>query len=380
MSAPPNASSADPMTLALQAHQAGRHEEAVTLYRARLDQAPDDYQALNNLGWLLYRLRQGAAAAEALTRSVALAPTELHPRLGLGYVLQMLGRLEEAEAQFRHVLSLSGGHEGASLALGYIRLALGDYGQGLPLYELRADRQAAWPRTTLPLPEWRGEPLAGKRLLVWREQGFGDQIQMARFIPQLGAAHITYAGLPPLRRLFAGLPLEFLEVSGQAVIDGHDYWTLPLSWPYLLGVTPETLPAPPYLFGQRAWNGGIGVMTRGNAVPDPGRSIPEDVAAPIYALPGAIDLDPARTGARDFQDTADLITGLDLVITIDTALAHLAGALDVPVFILAPFLHTDWRWGASGASTPWYPSARIYRQTAPDDWREAVAAVLADAA
>jgi len=134
-------------------------------------------------------------------------------------------------------------------------------------------------------------------------------------------------------------------------------------------VTSDSLPAAAYLPGGPD-GGGVGIMATGSADPDPLRSLPNDLAAELLALPGATNLDPTVTGAKDFEDTRAAIEGLSLVISVDTATAHLAAAMGKPTWTLIPF-RPDWRWGERGAS-PWYPDMRLFRQPRLSDWRSVV--------
>ncbi|MBL8556316.1 MAG: hypothetical protein JNL41_18725, partial [Phenylobacterium sp.] len=139
-----------------------------------------------------------------------------------------------------------------------------------------------------------------------------------------------------------------------------------------------TLPSAPYLrAATRPAGGRIGVATRGNPghSNDAHRSLPADVAAELLALPGAMSLEPEATGAKDFAETAAIVAGLDLVIAVDTAVAHLAGALGRPAWILLPRIFTDWRWMEGRADSPWYPTARLFRQASPGDWSAVLAEV-----
>ena len=204
--------------------------------------------------------------------------------------------------------------------------------------------------------------------MIWPEQGYGDQILAARFIPHLAAAQTTLVVQHELVRLFDGLSARVVTSAGDISVADHDYWILPMSLPRW---------APPvangaYLSGRPMRSGGVGIAWKGNALPDPGRSLPAEFAAELLALPGAISLHPEDTGARDFQATADLIAGLDLVISIDTSVAHLAGALGKPTFVLLQHHSADWRWGDSPA---WYASVETLRQPAPGDWRGLIDAV-----
>lgn len=263
---------------------------------------------------------------------------------------------------------------------GLQRFHAGDWAQWWPLYEARLQ---AKPSPQLPWPRWTGESLSGKRLAIWPEQGLGDKIQLARFIPQLlqMGAELSIFVEPVLVDLFeAHFPeCEIVACSGPANFQDPDYWIEWFSLPLRLGVTPETLPGTPYLRPPSTGpalpsDARFGVVTAGNATHpnDANRSLPPAVAQRLLSLPGAVSLQPADSGAKSFGDTAFLISQLERVITVDTAVAHLAGAMGAPVDILLPAVGTDWRWGSSGDRSPWYPSARLWRQPAAGRWGEAV--------
>ena len=365
---------------ALALHQGGATAKAEPLYRAVLDAAPDDHETANNLGFLLYNSGRPDEALPIFERAVAQAPVPGPARVGLARSLMALSRFAEAEPLLRDALRRQPAEAELNLSLGYTLLGLGRYAEGWPLYDASRPDDGKAVGARFPAPEWQGEPLAGKRLFVWREQGYGDQIMLARFLPLLEAAHVTYAGPPALQRLFKQMPVDYLPLTGPWETGPHDYWTLPFSLPLRLGATLETLPAAPWFHGAARQVGGIGVMWRGNALPHPERSLSQAAAAELLALPGAIDLNPAKTGAVDFQDTADILAGLDLVISIDTSVAHLAGALGKPLKLLLPARHADWRWMSDRPDSPWYPSAQIYRQPVVGDWTQVVAAVKRDLA
>jgi len=239
---------------------------------------------------------------------------------------------------------------------------------------------------TLSFPEWRGEPLAGRSILIWPEQGFGDQIMFARFAAPLVAAgaQVTMLTPPPLMELLSPLPVTRLAAAGSVAIPRHDFWIMAGSIPGRLGIDLRRLPAEPYLPG-RADGKGIGVAWRGDPRHhnDQHRSLPPDLGHALVSLPGARSLLPEDSGARDFRETAAMIDALALVITVDTSIAHLAGAMGKPVWILLPHANPDWRWMRAHSDSPWYPSARLFRQPAPETWPSVISDVrraLADAA
>lgn len=317
----------------------------------------------------LYREAAGHFRGGDLRRAEAalLAAAERAPGAtafhNVGGLYWRTGRLEEAAAAYRRALAMEPHHTGARVNLGNVLLALGD-DAGWALYDDRDERRTTQAHK-LGFPEWRGEPLDGKRLFVWTEQGLGDQIFAARYLPMLGAASVTVAALPPLARLYGQLPVRVIPVDEKTPVGPHDYWTLPLSLPRYVAPAPT-----PYLQARpRPTGARIGVMWRGNSLPDPGRSLPEEVADRLLSLPDAISLQPEATGARDFLDTAEIIAGLELVITIDTSVAHLTGAMRKRGVVLLQHHASDWRWreGAPGTSR-WYPSLRLVRQPRPSDW------------
>jgi len=364
----------------------GQLEAACALWTRIADAAPLSAEARFNLGAVLFELERFGPAEEALRRAVRLKRDAPWANLRLGELLHATGRWREAEASYRAALDLDPANARTRLALGHLCLGLGDYARGWPLYEARKGLpgQNADP---LPMPnEWRGEPLAGRNLLVWPEQGFGDQIQFARFIPQLSAAgaDVTLVTPPELTSLFQGLGVRVLEQAPELEVPQPDYWTLMVSTADRLGVTLDTLPTAPYLAApaqrREKWAGyipkdSVGVLWEGRATPNPHRSLPSRAALQPLADAGAtlIDLQPPR---GDFADLAALIEQLDLVVTIDTAAAHLAGAMGKPCWVLLPWFKTDWRWMQARTDSPWYPSVRLFRQPSHGDWSSVIAEVV----
>lgn len=302
-----------------------------------------------------------------------------------GALLDQLGRLDEAEAALRRAHALKPDNAESQLALAGVLLAQGRYAEGWPLFEARHVIPTATTRKPEhPQPEWRGEPLAGRRLLIWPDEGYGDQIQFSRFAPWLAGqgAEVTLLAPPPLFRLFeTSFPdVRVAKTEGQVEVPDPDCWVMSASLAARAGITLENLPAGPYLrAAQVATPAGarIGVVGRGNPrhANDAYRTLPAELRSRLLALPQAISLLPEDTGVRDFADTAALIAGLDLVISVDTSVAHLAGAMGKPVWILLPAFRTDWRWMRGRADSPWYPSARLFRQPRIGDWAAVVDAV-----
>lgn len=278
------------------------------------------------------------------------------------------------EAVLREILKRRQDDPQVHFALAYQLLARGAWDEGWPLYEARTAIAATGiRRPSFSFPEWRGE--AVESLLLYPEQGLGDQIMFARYAGLLRerGVSVTMVTLPALAPLFRQLGVEVLIGREGLPVPRCSAWSMVGSLPRWLGVH-----APPSYFPAKAGGQGIGVVTRGGPgyAKDAQRSLPPDLAAELLALPGAVSLMPEDTGAKDFADTAAIVSGLERVITVDTAMAHLAGALGKPVWILLSH-DPDWRWGWSGQTTPWYPTARLFRQTTPGDWRPVLDAVRA---
>jgi hypothetical protein len=300
-----------------------------------------------------------------------------HPALfqNLGVLLKVTGREAQAEAIFRKGMQMAPSAQ-LGLELAHLLLGQGRWEEGWPLYEHRIGVVATEP--ALSFPKWRGEPLDGRSLLIWWEQGFGDQIQFARFAPLLARnARVTILAGPELAPLFATLAgVKVIRAEGAVDIPRHDYWTLPCSIPQFLGVTPDNLPGASYLHAEARGGGGVGLVTCGNPrhLNDAHRSLDADSALRLRRL--GCSLAPEDTGAATFKDTAEIVAGLDLVVTVDTSAAHLAGALGKPVWILLPAIKTDWRWLKGRPDTPWYPSARLFRQRATGQWSAVIDEVV----
>lgn len=342
--------------------------------------------------------RPSAVLDEAVARfrkAAKVAPRDAEAWRNLGSALGWLGRLKEGEKALRRALALAPADPTTRFFLGTCLLGQGRYAEGWRGYEARFDvpqLNLAVPRD-LPMPRWAGEPIEGKRILVFHEQGYGDQMQFARFLPRLVAmgAKVAVRVGPPLERLFRhSFPNVFVvpDAEGAPQLPMTDYWTTLVSLARHSGATLETLPTAPYLTSPVTWETPpvgwkTGLMVQGGAayVNDRQRSLPPALAAELKrSLPGrVIDLDPANTRVGDFAETASIIRELDLVVSVDTSVAHLAGAMGKRCLVLIPGIQTDWRWMYDRRDSPWYPHHRLYRNPIDGDWREPVAAIVRDA-
>lgn len=391
---------------------AGKSEQAEALLQQVLALQPDSLAALNILGVLLGRTGRHKAGESLLRQAVTLNPGFADAWQNLGVNLSCQGMWAEAEQAYRNLLQLTPDNVEAKLNLGLLLLSLGRYAEGWPLHENRfhPDRKPGQPLPQLPIPRWQGEPLAGKKLLLWHEQGFGDAIQFCRFVPELkklGAVRIGFMlppSLTPLLETLSGLDEALTEIDPAQSID-YDYWAFPLSIPRWLETEVDKLPNRlPYLFAQPSrvaeWKARlpsaglkVGLAWKGAAHHhnDCRRSV-QNLAdlEPLLTLPGlrliSLQTGPDEAelaafapssevllfgqGLRDWADTAAIVSQLDLVISVDTALAHLAGSLNIPCWLMLGEERADWRWLKGREDSPWYPQAmRIFRNQNPASWR-----------
>jgi Flp pilus assembly protein TadD len=388
----------------------GRLDAAAAAHRRALELAPDFYEAASNLGNALHQQGEIAAAIDCYRRALALAPGHAVLNSNLGTALYDLGDLTGAEDCYRRAIAADPNCADAHFHLGMIRLHRGDYAEGWREYEWRWRAQSfRVARRNFGVPQWRGEDLNGARILLHVEQGFGDALQFVRYAPLVAArgGRVILGAPDPLRRLFAGIP-GIERVVGKSGATPDFAWHAPLmSLPLAFGTELASVPAAiPYLgvdaaiaehWRERIGTGGkslrVGVVWAGQQSWKSHyvRALPVEALAPLAAVPGveffslqknaAAPLSWARDLALelgDFADTAGAIGALDLVITVDTAVAHLAGALGKPVWIMLQRV-SDWRWLESRDDSPWYPSARLFRQTVAGEWAgpiERVAAAL----
>jgi len=402
--------------LALIEEDSGRVDAAEASFRQAIALAPGCLQIYLNLGVLLMNGKRFDEAEVVYRAALERDPASPAALSNYGVLLACMKREGEAEQCYRLAMALDQRYTKARFNLGYILLRQGRFEEGWWCLEAREwvwyDRLEAH----FQCPRWRGEALAGKALVIGFEAGHGDMIQFGRYAAVLkahGAARLAIICQPALKALFATLSGvdQVYSVNDDVPASGWDFWSPPMSLPYYCETRLENIPAVlPYLAAdpQRTakWRprlpaGGlrVGLVWRGNVnfENDRDRSLPSlAVLAPLAAVAGvtfvslqkgAGEDEPARLSVvlkvfvpdgpmEDFADTAALIGELDLVISVDTAVAHLTGALGKPCWLLLPDYRTDWRWLSEGSTSPWYPGMRLFRQPPGGDWTPVVSDVV----
>jgi len=386
-------------------------ERAIYHYQQAIAVNPQCAEVYYNLGVVWGQQGQFAQARQQYERAIALKPDYLDAYNNLAGVLLEQSEVQEAIGQYHKILALEPDSIGAHRNLGIALLQMGDLKNGFAEYEWRWQSPDFAKNKSLhnfPQPRWDGSDLQGRTIAIYTEQGFGDAIQFIRYIPLVKArgARVIFECEPALMRLFATVEGIDQLVEWGAQLPAFHVHTSLMSLPHLLGTTLETIPAQvPYLYGSEASEAlkrllrtdlpiKVGIVwgckpTHGTAHK---RSCSLGEFSPLLDIPGVafyslqkgpqvreldqfqdkiISLDPML---QDFADTAAIIAQLDLVISIDTAVAHLAGAMGKPVWVLLPFA-PDWRWMLHRTDSPWYPTMGLFRQSQPGDWSGVFVAV-----
>lgn len=378
-----------------------RHAEAEPFLSRALELDPDNGRGWSALGTVLRFLDRTEESCRAHRRAVALSPNDPNIWHNAGIAFARL-HLEEAVAAFRRAIALDPTHAGARDSLGRALLLKGEYGEGLANFEWRSNAVDFRANAELAgVPLWDGGQLPEGGLALWGEGGIGDLVHYVRFVPQAAErlGQISFMCHPDLDRLFrlSGLeasavinPGEGVPVTARAQL---------MSLPHLLGITAETIPARvPYLRPDPAEAAHWRHMLRGHPGPRVGvcwagsdggsylvRSVPAETFLPLMAVEGCtfVNLQKGKPGPgwadaiartvdptpflHDFADMCAVIDALDLVITVDTSIAHGAGALAKPVWTLLSAM-PDYRWMLGRDDTPWYPTMRLIRQQRDGDW------------
>ena len=401
----------------------GQGEEALKHYREAVRLSPESAEKHYNLANAALALDHYEDAVESFGRAIRITPEYLDAHVNLGSALQSQGRADDAIASFRRALQLAPSDQPNADLHWNLALALlqnGDYEEGWAEYEWRWENpDFTTPRKALEQPLWDGGDIDGKTILLHAEQGLGDALQFVRYAPLVAArgARVAVECRAGLCRLFKEIDGVAEVITAEDPLPPFDCHAPLMSLPRIFGTTVETVPADiPYLAvpagaaadPRVAEGDGVAVGFAWAGSPtrqgDHKRSVEPGRFQPLFSVPGArffslqvggagpgfealpaagnvIDLGP---GFGDFADTAAAVAALDLVIAVDTAVVHLAGALGRPAWVLAAFA-PGYLWPAGRDDTPWYPTLKLFRQQSAGDWdsvfaavREALAAFVAE--
>lgn len=390
--------------------ETGRTGEAEQHYRAALESDSTFPPALNALGMLLLRQNRPDEATDCFQKAINADPGYLQARCNQAVLDTWQGRLEQAIAELNALTLLAPDDGDIHFNLSLALLSAGRMEEGFKEHEWRFNKASAVPLRHFEVARWSGEPLQGKNILIHAEQGYGDSIQFIRYADMLAASGATVIvegqdrNITPLLATAPGVSAVLSR--GEPLPFRPDYQIPMMSLPFSLGVSSWPPPRPPYLKPHRElltlWRGrvaglpglkvGLAWAGRQEHENDANRSIPAVNLSNFRDLQGiswvSLQFGPQAAApdlplydlsakVKDFLDSAALVSCLDLVITVDSAVAHLAGSLGMPVWLLLPW-NPDWRWMRDRQDTEWYPSMRIFRQKQPGDWGEVLEAVVAE--
>jgi len=414
---PGNASAHNNLANALR--DAGSHVEAELQYKQALQLQPDYVPTLVSMAALFNDLDRSEEAVACCRKALILHPNLPEAHNNLAEASIELGEIDTALDAYTRVLKLRPDHQQAHYNLSLLLLALGRYAEAWPHHEWRTDPRRGKAAVRLPSlasRPWRGENLEGRHILLCHEQGYGDTIQFVRYAALLkrqGAARVSLLCPQPLAPLVKTAPGIDDVHNGYETLPPHDDHALTMSLPLRFATRIDNIPAQlPYLAADPArverWRAElphgfkVGLAWQGAAhhKNDRNRSLPHlNTLAPLWRAPNinfvslqkgrgedeaqASDMPVLALGhnIEDFADMAAIVDQLDLVVTVDSAVAHLAGALGKPCWVLLPAHGTDWRWLRERDDTPWYPGImRLYRRNQAEEWQSVVERVAADLA
>ena len=393
--------------------QQDRIDEAIKAYEHALQLKPDDLTMLIEVGNLHNIINQNEKALKYYLQALEINPNLYAVMYNFGYTLKKMGHIQEAMAVYQKILEKKPDYAHAHFSLALSYLTLGDWKQGWPAYEWRWAVYKESPKK-FDSPIWDGSDLHGKTILVYAEQGIGDTFQFIRYTQQLKekGAHVIFQTQNVLAQLLSNCPYLDSVIKRNTPVPEHDYHIALMSLPMLFKTRLDTVPEDiPYLYPDTTlvtyWhdqlkkdtNFKIGICWQGNAQYTT-QSLRHAVATkscsvkyfePLAKLPGVslyslqkINGTEQLAAIKDsfvvhelgpdfdeshgrFMDTAAVINNLDLVVTVDTSIGHLAGALGAKVWVLLP-KPADWRWLLDRTDTPWYKTMRLFRQKKPGDW------------
>jgi Tfp pilus assembly protein PilF len=419
----------------------GRVEKAIEFFQRAITARPDYAQAFSNLGDAWLKMGEAAKAEANCRRALEIEPNRVDAHSNLGNALREVGRIDEAvqeyrqalaydsrnpdllnnlgnalialreyeraEECFRHALSAQPENGPAHWYLALLRLLTGDYERGFELYEWRRKVPGLGAGAALTQPLWDGSPLNGRRILIHFEQAFGDVIQCARYVPKVAerGGQVVLAVPMELYRLMLSLPSVEKVIKLSDPLPSFDVHCPIMSLPFVFRTRLDTIPANvPYLSCDQAlkqkWGAcvpkddrvKVGVAWSGRRRPDPLRAVPPGELLPLTNVQGCwfcsvqkslvgsateLPLADFSHNLHDFAETAALIGNLDVIITIDTGVAHLAGAMGKPVWLLLKDV-PDWRWLLDRADSPWYPTMKLFRQSVRGSWKEPIDQIVAE--
>ncbi|HAT50623.1 MAG: glycosyltransferase family protein [Nitrospirae bacterium] len=390
------------------------HRATVLYHLGRIDESRTDYEhslrlhneqpeTLANLARLFIQIKQPHLAHPLFQKALALDPNNASLHGDMGVCLVALKSPMAGIARYRAGLALAPEDADIHYNLSRALLMVGDYRQGWIENEWRWRAQHYRNvDQSFPFPLWQGEPLHGKKILLIQEQGFGDTIQMIRYAPLLAqrGGKVLVSCDPLLQRLFATMPSVEHAATLESPFPKADYCCPMLSLPQRFATCVETIPrkvpylfppqTPPFFPGEKdPFHPRVGLIWRGKSR----GQLTASAFAPLLDIPGIqfislqkdllpneldhLPITDAQTHLTDFAATSTIMAPLDLIISMETAAAHLAGAMGKPVWILIPYA-SEWRWLSEGTEAPWYPTATLYRQTKPDSWTDTIAQMAHD--
>ncbi|MCF7976360.1 MAG: tetratricopeptide repeat protein [Phycisphaerae bacterium] len=392
-------------------NQHGLYQEALHHYEQATQANAHYAESFNNLAATLIHLNRLADAVTHCHKAITLKPAyaEAHNTLASAYMKQ--GRYQEAKDKFMHTLALNPEYAEAHSNLGMIHLVLGEFDAGWREYEWRLKSPVFRQRYTCKQPRWDGTPFPGKTLLVHYEQGMGDSMQFIRYLPKVKAlgGTVLYQDRPPLKTLFQKYPgIDRFICLGDTDMPQFDMQASVMSLPFLLGTQEHNIPATSvYLKAEvekikrmqayiQSHDFNVGIVWAGSKVHknnrnrscDPAlfRSLAQCPGIGLYGLQRP-DSEPAAPDCladllvtnlgehfQDFSDTAGAIAHMDLILSVDTSVLHLACAMGKPTWALLPYV-PDWRWMLDRTDSPWYPTLRLFRQSRPGQWQPVFDAV-----
>jgi Flp pilus assembly protein TadD len=390
----------------------GRFDDAVACCRREMEIEPANADAHYNLGLALQNLGRLEEAVAAYQKAVELRPDYVDALVNLGSVSRQGLNTGAALRCFEEAIRREPQNPKAHWERCATLLALGDYERGWPEYEWRwRQNDFATPPPLFPQPRWNGSDLGGRRIFLYPEQGYGDTIQFARYatlVARRGGV-VIIGSPPPLRALMATIPGVREVATNRATLPRFDVYAPLMSLPAIFGTTLETVPVEiPYLapprndFKFENTNDGqfrVGIAWAGarSHKNDSNRSAPLECFLPLMELPGvrchslqvgdgieelsqpqvAGKITDLGSRFRDFGDTAQAVAQMDLIVSVDTCVAHLAGAMGKSVWTLLPY-EAEWRWMLRREDTPWYPGMRLFRQTDPGNWNRVLVRVAVE--